>query len=190
MASAPSSVTSWTVVRRFRASNRPASGLACDRGGAGVRDGVRPRSPCVGTGTGHSPYAAKAPDRLNPPVPAHGELFTTKNYGAEAPGSDETRSAIDCSGLPATMKWSSARTSTSAAACLSVCVRYSSARDGSVALDGWSCTRSRVQLLRRSASRTTSCRKLPSRAQEVLDHNGRGHHVTPALLRGQQLLCD
>ena len=42
---------------------------------------------------------------------------------------------------PATTKWSSVRMSTSDSACLSDCVRSSSARDGSATPDGWLCAK-------------------------------------------------
>ena len=61
-------------------------------------------------------------------------------------------SAIDWTELPATMKWSSTRTSTRAAAYFSVCVRTSSARDGFVAPEGWLCGSSSAELLRSKAS--------------------------------------
>ncbi len=51
------------------------------------------------------------------------------------------RSANDTVRVPATMKWSSILMSTSASACLSVCVSSSSARLGSATPDGWLCAR-------------------------------------------------
>ncbi len=56
---------------------------------------------------------------------------------ADRTAQSSPRSAKLVTSAPATTRWSSTRTSTSASAVFSVCVRNSSARLGSAAPDGW-----------------------------------------------------